>query len=101
MSNEWKDLPDLQWVATAQAEEWEIDELYKGERGVWDGAIWRKESNYFGRPKQPKMKTITLRKALLITFNGKHYACDIDFYDHERDRFVCWLGEPYTVEVPA
>lgn len=101
-TEEWKDLPDLQWVATAQAEEWEI-EFSDGNKvwRTWDGRTWADVWNFRARPRQPKTKTITMRKALLITFNGKHYAYECDIGLHKRDRFVCWLGEPYTVEVPA
>jgi hypothetical protein len=53
MTTEWTELKTGKEVFDRQAEGWEIDDLYKGERGVWDGLIWRKDATYFGRPAQP------------------------------------------------
>ena len=99
-TEEWKDLPDLQWVATAQAEEWEI-EFSDGNKvwRTWDGRTWADVWNFRARPRQPKTKTITMRKALMS--DGKlHYPVEGEYNYAVGKNFVCWLGEPYTVEVP-
>lgn len=57
---EWKDLPDLQWVATAQAEGWEIEVCVDRTLWLhWDGEFWLDRNQYRGRPKQPKKTTVT------------------------------------------
>lgn len=57
--------------------------------------------NFVARPRQPKMKTITLRKALLKTTTKDYWIIEGTCNYEAGNDFVCWLGEPYTVEVPA
>lgn len=61
-TQEWKDLPDLQWVATAQAEGWAI-EFRDGsicEWFTWSGRFWNESAEFRGRPKQPKTKQVKI-----------------------------------------
>jgi len=62
MNDEWKDLPDLQWVATAQAEEWEIEFRDDSIREwfTWSGRFWNEIAEFRGRPKQPKTKQVKM-----------------------------------------
>ena len=60
MTTEWQDLPDLQAVAKAQVEGWEIEcstdasDWYR-----WLENTWHNKNAYRGRPAQPKVKTVT------------------------------------------
>lgn len=56
-TQEWKDLPDLQWVATAQAEGWEIELFAFNEWGKWDRKSWNENWKFRARPRQPKVVT--------------------------------------------
>ena len=104
MTTEWKDLPTMKDVANVP-EGWEIqfadriNEIWR----TWDGKTWSNVWRFRARPRQPKTKTITLRKALMFIEGNGHYASDVEVNDaiQARNYFVCWLGEPYTVEVPA
>lgn len=97
--NEWLDLATMEDVVRAKVEGWEIEvdigPCWEG----WTGKAWLEYMSYRGRPKQPKTKTITLRKAL----------CGAGYYQYTMEateglsgmsHFVCWLGEPYDIEVP-
>jgi hypothetical protein len=60
MTDKWQDLPDLQSVAKAQAEGWEIEirvGTQKWDR--WQGTRWDCRVDFRGRPAQPKVKTVT------------------------------------------
>lgn len=55
----WTDLPTLQYVANAQANGWEIEVKYEFyDWGDWDGNEWRHGWQFRGRPRQPKMKEV-------------------------------------------
>jgi hypothetical protein len=59
MSNEWTDLKDLQAVADAQSEGWEI--ITRDGDGYWvpwRGRDWDVGNPYRGRPAQPKKTVI-------------------------------------------
>jgi len=54
---EWKDLPTLQDVAKAQADNWEIQYSLKGrEYFAWSESAWDSSTFFRGRPRQPKME---------------------------------------------
>jgi hypothetical protein len=57
MSNEWIDLSDIQAVAIAQAEGWEVEQFNRGEWVAWSEAFWHLNADYRGRPKQPQEVT--------------------------------------------
>jgi hypothetical protein len=61
MNTEWQDLPNLQAVAKAQAEGWEIQTKpnHMSHWYLWDGKYWQSNYKYQGRPKQPKTRTVT------------------------------------------
>ena len=71
----WIDLNDLQAVACAQADRWEIQ--IQSDAGndkycpfkEWDGRHWNTGYLFRGRPRQPKMKEV---KMLCYLFND-HY----------------------------
>ncbi len=57
---DWIELKDLQEVAGAQRNGWEIEESDEGDYWyMWTKITWRKSSLYRGRPKQPKKVTVT------------------------------------------
>ena len=108
MTTEWKDMPTLQDVAKAQADGWEIEiqtnpdnDKYCPFRN-WNGRHWHTEYLFRGRPRQPKMKTITLRKALMWLEGNGYYVSEVEVNDAIQNRpyFVRWMGMPYTTEVP-
>ena len=98
---EWKDLPTMQDVACAQADEWKI-QFSDGNKvwRIWDGKTWANVWNFRARPRQPKMRTITLRKALLKTTTKDYWIIEGTCNYEAGNDFVGWIGEPYTVEVP-
>ena len=57
--SEWIELKDLQVVAKAQADGWEI-ELYNGlDQWVsWNGSVWSASCCFRGRPPQPQTKKV-------------------------------------------
>ena len=60
MNNEWIELNDMQAVALAKAEGWEI-QCSCSEESVWNawfGNIWFSEYKYRGRPPQPKKRIV-------------------------------------------
>ena len=98
---EWHDMPTLQDVAGAQAGKWEIEiAAVQGGWEPWCGDAWTEAWNFRARPRQPKTKTITLRKALMRAFDDVYVSEGSSNFD-KASGFVCWLGEPYTVEVPV
>lgn len=98
----WIDLPTMQDVAKAQSEWWEIEYTYPGSAwNQWLGTGWSRSSNYRGRPRQPKTKTITLRRAVLFSYDGQYVSYDVEPPIEGDPRFRCWIGDPFTVEVPA
>ena len=56
----WIDLNDMQAVAIAQSEGWEIEVFVNNEWNNWHAGIWRSDREYRGRPRQPKMKEVKL-----------------------------------------
>ena len=60
MNKEWIKLNDIQSVAMAQANGWEIEAL-ASDCGwyPWIGASWAMNTGYRGRPRQPKKATVT------------------------------------------
>lgn len=64
--NELIELTDLQAVAKAQADRWEIeffryqDGSANGEWAEWKGKVWQEDSFYRARPRQPKMETVKM-----------------------------------------
>lgn len=100
MKTKWTDCSTLQELAAAQARGDEIDVYVRGEWSIWDETVWNEREEYRCRPAQPKIKTITLRKALLRDSDGRYYTSD-GSCSRKSDRFfVCWLGDPYIVNVP-
>ena len=68
MTTEWTDLPDLQAVAKAQADGWEIEHYnHPGDYwNVWPQRGWNIQGKYRARPRQPKMKKVKM----LCWFDG-------------------------------
>jgi len=62
MTTEWTDLPTLQDVAKAQANDWEIQlyDKHDDEWIHWAGAGWFIGNKYRARPRQPKMKKVKM-----------------------------------------
>ena len=61
MTTEWKNLPTMQDVVCAQADEWEIewrDPLNYPHWEPWDGKGWSVRWQFRARPRQPKMKKV-------------------------------------------
>ena len=58
----WIDLPTLQDVAKAKADEWEITYCHEqsDEWDEWNGSWWDDDYVFRGRPRQPKMKEVKL-----------------------------------------
>jgi len=56
----WIDLPTLQDVAKAQAENWEIEYRCGDGFATWSGMAWQKSFTFRGRPRQPKMKEVKI-----------------------------------------
>ena len=100
MSNEWKDCSSLQELAAAQARGDDIMEWRESSGHTWNGTVWGQWNQYRCRPAKPATKTVTLRKALLRDSDGRYYTSE-GSCSYKNDRFfVCWLGDPYIVEVP-
>lgn len=60
MSDEWTELTDIQSVAMAQANGWEIEALACDcEWYPWTEISWTMGASYRGRPKKPKKITVT------------------------------------------
>ncbi len=98
MSREWRELKTLQEVAAAQAAG---EEVQVSSEGRWAEAkldMWHCRYLYRARP---KVKTVTLQKAM---FDDKDqwgvcaYECTEE-HARLRPNFVCWIGEPVTYEV--
>lgn len=51
----WIDLNDIQAVAIAQSEGWEIEVEIGEMRAPWQGDMWRSGYKFRGRPRQPKI----------------------------------------------
>lgn len=98
----WLDLPEMEDVARAKVEGWEIE--YRTHDAFmwceWERKGWRDNNMYRGRPKQPKTKAITLRKALMTNSSGVYYTSETSDDLSGMMSFVQWLGEPYDIEVP-
>ncbi len=100
MTTEWKACPTIEDVVEAKkrGDEIEYSTIYGG-WAKWDQATWNGGITYRCHPAQPKTKTITLRKALM---GGAAHTYTLESTDDVSGyaSFVCWIGEPYTVEVP-
>jgi hypothetical protein len=61
IAENWVDLLTIQDVAKAQAAGWEISVKPPGDEWVeWKGSVWWMECFYRGRPRQPKMKQVSV-----------------------------------------
>ena len=60
MNNEWIGLPDLQAVAKAQADGWEIEDFSSSDWSEWNHKWWQEGRKYRARPAQPKMKKVKM-----------------------------------------
>lgn len=103
MNSEWKDLPNMEDVARAKVEGWEIEHAPGANKTMWSpwsGLTWHSDRPFRGRPKQPKTKTITLRKALFLSGPVGYWTTDCDEKYTKSSYFIKWIGEPYDVEVP-
>jgi hypothetical protein len=58
MSN-WKDLTNTAMVMIAADKGWEIEERWRSDWRKWMGRGWNRETEYRGRPAQPKKVTVT------------------------------------------
>ena len=76
MNNEWIGLPDLQAVAKAQADGWEIEDFSSSDWSEWNHKWWQEGRKYRARPAQPKMKKVKM----LCWFDGA---------------FLHWIREGY------
>lgn len=100
MKTEWKDCTDPEELFRLKREGWEIEYRNLGQWSGWRGKSWNDVWTFRIRPPQPKMKTITLRKALFKSSGGVYWTAEDSHDNLQEPEFVCWLGEPYTVEVP-
>ncbi len=99
MTTEWNDCTDPEELFRLKREGWEVEycTIYGG-WAKWDAATWNRGIVY--RCRQPQPKTITLRKALLGSSGAYRTEDMTEEYSTFEEFFVCWLGEPYTVEIP-
>jgi len=67
-TEKWIDLNDMQAVAIAQSEEWEIEIMTNftaHKWWEWNKESWSKNYKYRGRPRQPKMKEVKMECFLI------------------------------------
>jgi hypothetical protein len=57
--SEWTELKDLQAVAKAQADGWEIELRHAYGWHIWEGETWKAGWKFRGRPAQLKTRTVT------------------------------------------
>jgi hypothetical protein len=100
MKTEWMDLTNIEDVARAKVEGWEIEIDTGPYWEAWTGKAWMEYMSYRGRPAQPKTKIITLRKALFLSGPIGYWTTECDEKYSEASYFIKWIGEPYDVEVP-
>ncbi len=93
----WTDLKDLQTVADAQSEGWEIEECYCSPWHVWGGKNWRSDASYRGRPNQPKTKTVKMG----AYFDGVALFWYNETYPLIDSRWTRIPSEDKTIEVPV
>jgi len=101
MTTEWIELSDLQAVALAQKEYWEIEyyrRMFDKEDGwwAWGGVIWSENIKYRGRPAQPKMKKVKmLCYTNEITIDWKNESLEVD-----EDLWIRVPSQDIEIEVP-
>ena len=64
----WIDLNDIQAVACAQADGWEIIATFGYNNTAWEpwsGEYWLNSRKFRGRPRQPKMKEVKMECFLI------------------------------------
>jgi hypothetical protein len=99
MTTEWKDLPTMQDVACAQADDWDIQWATRGDQvwAVWLGELWASKYIFRGRPRQPKMKKVKILSYM-------HIGCgDIIFRFEAEEVANHWIripSEDKIVEIP-
>ncbi len=85
----WIDLNDIQAVAIAQSEGWEI-EVYTGtHQEEWQGKAWMHYMRYRGRPRQPKMKEVKI----LAYFSANSKA--LAWYAETESVPAFWIRQPH------
>ena len=96
---EWQDLPNMQEVACAQADGWEIewrDPLNYPHWEFWDGKGWSVRWQFRGRPRKPAMKKVKM----LCWINSK---AELVWRDERwpMDSSIRVQSEDKEIEVPA
>ncbi len=100
-TTKWIDLPTMQDVAKAQADEWVIEALIGKQWVPWAEVMgWYPSWNFRARPRQPEKKRIVLRRALMTNGSGDYWATDTSTIDYSKyGDFICWLPGEEVVEV--
>ena len=92
---EWIELTDLQSVAKAQADGWEIEFKSGKEWTLWTGKGWYADQRYRARPRQP----VTRKVKMLCYFAG----LQIMWRSEDCQVPKSWVrvpAEDKTIEVP-
>ena len=104
MTTEWQDLPNMEDVARAQADGWEIEiqtdagnDKYCPFR-AWDGRHWNTGYLFRGRPRQPAMKKV---KMLCWYKKGYLLSWADEGIDRKGDGHIRVPSEDKEFEVPA
>ena len=96
MNENWIDLNDLQAVAIAQSEGWEIEcHGTSGSWCSWNSISWHTDLQYRGRPRQPKTREVKMECFLI---DG-----ELHWRDEKLSVLEHWIRQPHrdiVVEVP-
>lgn len=83
----WIDLNDIQAVAIAQSEGWEIESERASGWEPWFGEAWYRTVKWRGRPRQPKMKEVKMECWLC----GTHLSWRFENTSTLKD----WIRQPH------
>ena len=100
MNNEWIGLPDLQAVAKAQADGWEIEDFSSSDWSEWNHKWWQEGRKYRARPAQPKMKKVKM----LCWLDGTWLQYATEEHSKVIEETLEWIrvpAEDKEIEVPA
>jgi len=96
----WIDLNDIQAVAIAQSEGWEIERYCGADEGAdcwisWDGTYWEDHYEFRGRPRHPKTREVKMECFLI---DG-----ELRWRDENLSVLQSWIRQPHLdliVKVP-
>jgi len=83
----WIDLNDIQAVAIAQSEGWEIESERASGWEPWFGEAWYRTVKWRGRPRQPKMKEVKM----LCYFTSD----ELVWLPQELQALQSWIRQPH------